>query len=179
MDCSPPGPSVRGILQARILEWVAMPSFRESSWTRDQTCISYVSCIGRGIFTTSATWEAQRRPMAVQVGWARKYSSCHTGSECALTAACEDWWFLILFSCRKLWTQVMRNHKQQSLGLVHQTPNRTPVGSFSFGVISFPEKENDSRAFWYFHSDVTIRRPRQGHDLHIDYPSQDCTWKTI
>ena len=29
MDCSLPGPSVHGILQARILEWVAMPSFRE------------------------------------------------------------------------------------------------------------------------------------------------------
>ena len=30
MDCSPPGSSVHGILQARILEWVAMPSFRVS-----------------------------------------------------------------------------------------------------------------------------------------------------
>ena len=29
MDCSPPGPSVLGILQARILEWVGMPSFRD------------------------------------------------------------------------------------------------------------------------------------------------------
>ena len=36
MDCSPPGSSVHGILQARILEWVAMPSPRESSRTRDQ-----------------------------------------------------------------------------------------------------------------------------------------------
>ena len=39
MDCSPPGSSVPGILQARILEWVAMPSSRESSWPRDQTCL--------------------------------------------------------------------------------------------------------------------------------------------
>ena len=31
MDCSPPGSSVHGILQARILEWVAIPSFRGSS----------------------------------------------------------------------------------------------------------------------------------------------------
>ena len=38
---SPPGSSVHGILQARILEWVAMPSSRGSSWPRDQTCISY------------------------------------------------------------------------------------------------------------------------------------------
>ena len=31
MDCSPPGSSVHGILQARILEWVALPFSRESS----------------------------------------------------------------------------------------------------------------------------------------------------
>ena len=35
MDCSPPGSSVHGILQARILEWVAMPSSRGSSQSRE------------------------------------------------------------------------------------------------------------------------------------------------
>ena len=35
--------------QARILEWIAMSSLRESSWTRDQTLSSYVSCIGRWV----------------------------------------------------------------------------------------------------------------------------------
>ena len=49
MDCSPPGSSVHGILQARILEWVAMPSSRRSSWLRDQTCFSYIACIGRQV----------------------------------------------------------------------------------------------------------------------------------
>ena len=48
MDHSPPGSSVHGILQARILEWVAMLSSRGSSWPRDQTCVSCVSCIVRG-----------------------------------------------------------------------------------------------------------------------------------
>ena len=38
MDCSPPGSSVYGLLQARILEWVAMPSSRGSSRPRDRTC---------------------------------------------------------------------------------------------------------------------------------------------
>ena len=42
MDCSPPGSSVHGILQARILEWVAMPFSRGSSQPRDQTHISFV-----------------------------------------------------------------------------------------------------------------------------------------
>ena len=48
MDCSPPGSSVHGILQTRILEWVAMPSSR-SFQSRDQTHISYVSLIGRWV----------------------------------------------------------------------------------------------------------------------------------
>ena len=46
MNCSPPGSSVHGILRARILEWVAMPSSRASSRPRDQT---HVSCIGRRV----------------------------------------------------------------------------------------------------------------------------------
>ena len=48
MDCSPPGSSVSGILQARILEWVAIPSSRRSSRPRDQT---HVFCITGGFFT--------------------------------------------------------------------------------------------------------------------------------
>ena len=47
MDCSPPGSSVLGILQARILEWVAMPSSRGSSQSRDRTGVCCISCIGR------------------------------------------------------------------------------------------------------------------------------------
>ena len=49
MECSLPGSSVVGILQARILEWVAMPSSRGSAWPRDQTPISYISCMGRWV----------------------------------------------------------------------------------------------------------------------------------
>ena len=50
MDCNPPSSSVYGIVQARILGWVAMPSYRGSPRARDQTgwsYVSYVSCIGR------------------------------------------------------------------------------------------------------------------------------------
>ena len=49
MDCSPPGSSVHGILQTRILEWVATPSSRGSSQPRDQTCVSYISCTGKQV----------------------------------------------------------------------------------------------------------------------------------
>ena len=47
MDCSPPGSSVHGIFQARILEWIVMPSSRGSSQPRNRTSVSYVSCIGQ------------------------------------------------------------------------------------------------------------------------------------
>ena len=52
-DCSPPGFSVHGILQARILEWVAMPSFRLSSRPRNWTHISVSPALAGGFFTTS------------------------------------------------------------------------------------------------------------------------------
>ena len=58
MDYRPPGSSVHGILQARIVEWVAMPSSRVSSWLRDQTHIFCIFCIGRQIIYHYATQEA-------------------------------------------------------------------------------------------------------------------------
>ena len=59
MDCNPPGSSVLGILQARMLEWVAISSSKESSQPRDWNCVSCISCIGRQILYHWATWEAQ------------------------------------------------------------------------------------------------------------------------
>ena len=55
MDCSQPGSSM-WILQARILEWVGVPSFRGSSQPRDQTQVSHI--VGR-FSTIWATREAQ------------------------------------------------------------------------------------------------------------------------
>ena len=58
VDSSPPGFSVHGILQARILEWVAIPFSRGSSRPRDQTHVSCISYIGMQILYHYATWEA-------------------------------------------------------------------------------------------------------------------------
>ena len=71
VDCGPPDSSVHGILQARILEWVAMPSSRGSSWPRVRTCIS-VSCIGRRVLYH---WCHQGFPC----GSAGKESACNVG----------------------------------------------------------------------------------------------------
>ena len=56
MDCSPPGSSVHGMSQAKILEWVAISFSRVSPPIRDQTL---VSCTGRGFFTTKLTLKPQ------------------------------------------------------------------------------------------------------------------------
>ena len=60
MGCSSPGFPVHGILQARILQWVAISFSKESSRPWDRTCVSAVSCIGtRFFFTTSVTLETK------------------------------------------------------------------------------------------------------------------------
>ena len=57
-----PGSFVHEILQARVLEWVGMPSSGGSSQLSDLTCVSYVSCMGRRIL----------------------YHECHLGSQLQL-----------------------------------------------------------------------------------------------
>ena len=49
MGCSPPGSSVHGIFQTRVLEWFAIFYFRRSSWPRGQNPHLCISCIGRQI----------------------------------------------------------------------------------------------------------------------------------
>jgi len=58
MDCILPGSSVYGIVQARILEWVAMPFSRRSSNLEIQTSSLMSPALAGGFFTTNATWEA-------------------------------------------------------------------------------------------------------------------------
>ena len=54
MDCSLPSSSVHGILQARILEWVAIPFSRESSWPRERTQVSWIVGIFFTVWATRA-----------------------------------------------------------------------------------------------------------------------------
>ena len=62
-DCSPPGCSVHGILHARILEWVAISSSRGSSKPRDQTRVSYISCVGRRVlYQPAPPWKTHLMP---------------------------------------------------------------------------------------------------------------------
>ena len=58
LPCTSPNSPVRGISQARILEWVATSFSRGSFWPRDRTHVSFISCTGRRILYHGATWEA-------------------------------------------------------------------------------------------------------------------------
>ena len=66
MDCSPPGSSVHVILQARILEWVAIPFSRRSSWPKGWTWASHVAC---KFLTFWATGEALTLDWAADQRW--------------------------------------------------------------------------------------------------------------
>ena len=72
MDCRPPGSSVHGILQTRILEWIAIPFYRGSSWLRD---ITQFFCIAGRFFTIWATRKAPKKVPYFPSNW---YAILHT-----------------------------------------------------------------------------------------------------
>ena len=85
MEYSLSGSSVHGILQARILEWISRPSSRGSSWSRDRTWVSYVSCIGRWSCHSGADhcWlQPHISEVAQCFSWAHVHSSA-SESACA------------------------------------------------------------------------------------------------
>ena len=71
MGCSPPGSSVPRILQAGILEWVAIPFSRGSSWPRDQTphWVSHIAGRFFTIWTTEDTPETMQARMWILRLW--------------------------------------------------------------------------------------------------------------
>ena len=75
MDCSLPGSSLHGVLQARILEWVAISFSRGSSWPRDRT---RVSCIADRCFNLWATRETPEYIM-----WNARLDDAQTGAKIA------------------------------------------------------------------------------------------------
>ena len=87
VDCSPPGSSVHGILQARTLEWVATPSSRGSSQPRDQTRASYSSCIAGGFFTREPLGEAREGPYRNAIVCLRLFPQVHLH----MRAPVQDW----------------------------------------------------------------------------------------
>ena len=82
MDCNPPSSSVHGIVQARILEWVAISSSKGSSWHSDQR---HISCIGRRILYQWATREVLLHVNRIWCKWRRWMSGIRPWKTVAFT----------------------------------------------------------------------------------------------
>ena len=82
MDCGWPDSFVHGISQARILEWIAISSFRGPSWPRDQTCISYICHIGRQILYLLSHLGGPRSP------WNNRLCASPSGLLCFNAVSC-------------------------------------------------------------------------------------------
>ena len=121
-----------GILQARILEWVAMPSSRGSSQPRDWTQVSRIA--GR-FFTVSATKEARK---IYHLGLFKWIKGCHTYvfQKGYFLLVCLDWWgvcvgFLETFWCHLLvwsraWVLKYRRNKHPLKHLMVSFPSVPP-----------------------------------------------------
>ena len=77
MDCSPPGCSVHGIFQARVLEWIAIPFSRISSQPRDRTVVSCIAGRFFIIWTTTEAWEHLLQVINLLSSLGRMWVSCH------------------------------------------------------------------------------------------------------
>ena len=107
MDCNPPSSSVHGILQARILEWVAIFFSMGSSQPGDWTHISGISCIGRWVL----------------------YQEHHLGSPVTFCTYCQliwwrdwDWECVCVCVCVCVWESVCTGERQ--LRIVPSGANR-------------------------------------------------------
>ena len=101
LDCSPPGSSVHRIFLERILEWVASIS----SWPRDWTCISWVSCIGRQVLNHWTTWEDHKQ-MNTSLLLLQSRSSDTISLNFSFTSECLDPWSSLLSPLPRLTLQL-------------------------------------------------------------------------
>ena len=112
-ECSLPGSSVHGILQARIPEWVALPFRRGSSQPRDQT---WVSCVAGRFFTI---WTTQGPRGQYQQKLAKELKTVVSGS-----------WNLVWGRGYSLWTFVgHRSSSSHNHRSCHNLPNGAPRGN--------------------------------------------------
>ena len=80
VDCTLPGSSVHGILQSRILKWVAIPFSRRSSRRRDQTYAAHLLHRQANSLTLVPPWKHQPVPHVVNKQWLKALSH-HTSDK--------------------------------------------------------------------------------------------------
>ena len=114
MDCSPPGSSVHGILQAGLLEWIAISFSSQSSWPRDQTHVSCICCFAvdslsseplgksmrpRGLIISSLIWFLfQTNTLVFPIYFSPHFVLSHDILELSLFSSC-----ISFLKCVKLW----------------------------------------------------------------------------
>ena len=81
IDCSPPGSSVRGILQVSILEWVAMPSSRGSSPPRDWSCVSLHLSNKVSLALVDWFFNSRARPISTEFVLSKEWIKCEVKAE--------------------------------------------------------------------------------------------------
>ena len=104
MDCSPPGASVHGIFQARILELVAISPSRGSSQSRDWTCASCISSTGRrflyhcatGVFANISLCSREKSPKLYSLGGSLNFGGINLLSQYILAFTITRWTFFLL-----------------------------------------------------------------------------------
>ena len=137
MDCSLLGSSVRGILQARILEWIAMQS-RGSSWPRDWTQVSHVA---DRFFISRATREAQYLIYTFETVNSALNSTPSIGKACPMGGSC-----VILHHnpARK------REEQREGKGSSASTPksSRSPVKIVSTSSLALRNSRAESGLLW-------------------------------
>ena len=101
IDCSPPDSSVHGILQIRILEWVAISSSRGSSQPRNRTWVSWVSCFAGRFFTTQPSTDCLQIFSDLWGPSTAKYDLCNY-SCCAFQIILMSSLILFLFATQQI-----------------------------------------------------------------------------
>ena len=159
--------SVHRILQARILEWVAVPSLRGSSWPRNWTHISKISCIEGRLFTHWATWEAEYMLQFIQkhylfkkkvrakngaLGHCKRLFPDRNIKKKKKKKSCQN---KFCWSCRK-----------QSVAPIHQANVHSRKGHF----------QNGRKLLWHFYSSLhslpstVVIRWKSGAQIHTIEP---------
>ena len=118
MDCNPVGTSVHGILQTRTLGWVAIPLSKGCSQPRDQTWVSYISCIGRWFFYLCGTFSL-KIPQFCRSG-RHCFGKDPQCSPCLLQVI--NLFFFPIFS----WLCLLTRHPQRSEPSFHVDVNPSP-----------------------------------------------------
>ena len=125
VDCSTPDSSVHGISQARILEWVAIPFSRGSSWARDWTQVSCTAC---RFFTL---WATNLTGILIKKGKLRYRDRCaqredSVKTQKGKTAVWLEWW---VYTPRNAVDGQQRPQVGRGKGVLASRANRRECGS--------------------------------------------------